>query len=132
MNKKFLSTLGIGLLAAILPSAAFASFHLMKVVEVFPGSPQNPNAQYVVIQMYTGGQRFVSGHKVNLFTSNNTRTDFTFSAAVANGNNQDKILIATTEAAALFGITPDLTMTPVLELAGGKACFEFNVANPGA
>jgi cysteine-rich repeat protein len=125
MQKRFISTLFAGLLAAILPSIAFANFHLMKVVEVFPGSAAAPNAQYVVIQMFAGGQNVVNGHKITVFDNVGVLTNtFTFTANVASGANQSKILIATTEAAALFGISANLTMTPVINPAGGKVCFD--------
>ena len=111
----------------LVPLQAFASFHVMKVVEVFSGSIQAPNAQYVVLQMYSGGQNQVQGHSVIFSNSagveiaNSRRT---FSASVTNGANQDRILLATTEAQTLFGITADLLMDPVIPGAGGKICFD--------
>ena len=113
--------------ALLAPLQAFAAFHLMKVVEVFPGSPQNPNAQYVVLQMYAGGQSFVSGHSVIFSDAAGAEiagSRRTFSASVANGANQDRILLATTEAQALFGITADLVMAPTITAGGGKICFD--------
>ena len=105
--------------------SAFGAFHFMKVVEVFPGTAAAPNAQYVVIQMYSGSQNFVSGHFIRVFNAANTPiATFTFGQNVANGQNQDKILIATPEAAAFFNVTANLAMTPVLPLAGGKVCFD--------
>ncbi len=106
------------------PSAE-ASFHLMKVVEVFGGTPAAPNAQYVVIQMYSGSQNFVVGHQITIYNAAGTLINtFTFPSSVANGNNQDKILIATPEAATFFGLAADLTMSAALVQAGGKACFD--------
>jgi cysteine-rich repeat protein len=134
--KKWIFAAALSLLA---PLQAFASFHLMKVVEVFPGSPQNPNAQYVVLQMYANGQTFVGNHSVTFSNSAGTAiaggsfafADVPVNAAtnpsgqdLVNGTTQDKILIATAEAQALFGITPDLVMTPVIPAAGGKVCFD--------
>ena len=104
---------------------AHAAFHLMKVVEVFPGAPATPNAQYVVLQMYSGGQTLVSGHVVTVFNAAGTPVGtYTFGANVANGAAQDKILIATTEAQTFFGITANLIMTPTVAAAGGKVCFD--------
>jgi len=57
----------IGLLAAVLALPAWASFHFMDVVEVFPGTAAAPNAQYVVIQMYSSGQNLVGGHALTVF-----------------------------------------------------------------
>lgn len=120
--------------AAVLASAvalllaapnAHASFHLMKVVEVFGGTAAAPNAHYVVIQMYSGGQSFVGGHHITVYNAAGTLTNtFTFSSSVANGSSQDKILIATPEAASFFGLSADLTMSAALVKAGGKVCFD--------
>ena len=111
-----------------LSGTADASFHLMKVVEVFPGTTLAPNAQYVVIQMYFGGQNSLAGHKITVYDhagtllSNGTST---FSGVVGMGNNQDRILIATPQAATLFNITADLEMTAAaIPAAGGKVCFD--------
>ncbi len=114
------------LLLASLPVCA--NFHLMKVVEVFPGTAASPNAQYIVLQMYTGGQNVLGGHSLTVFNAAGTLvTTLTFPAMPAslpNGASQDKVLIATTQAQTFFTLTPDLVMTPVLPVAGGKVCFE--------
>ena len=115
------AAIGLSLLAG----PANATFHLTKVVEVFPGTAAAPNAQYVIIQMYADDQNFVSGHDITVFgpTGQPIQT-FTFAADVANGTNQDKILIATPEAVAFFGLLSDLSMTAVIPQAGGKVCFD--------
>lgn len=110
---------------ALLADPTEASFHFMKVVQVFPGTAAAPNAQYVMIQMYAGGQNQVSGHQISVFNASGSAVqNFTFNAAVANGGDQARILIATPEAVALFGMSADLTMTAVLPSAGGKVCFD--------
>lgn len=112
-------------LALFAAAPASASFHLMKVVEVFAGAPAAPNAQYVVLQMYFGGQNFVASHRVTIYNAAGTPVGtFTFGAAVPNGLTQDRILVATVEAQAFFAITPDLLMQPVIGAGGGKACFD--------
>jgi cysteine-rich repeat protein len=101
-----------------------ATFHLIKIVEIFPGTAAAPNAQYIVIQMYASGQEFVSGHAITVYNSTGGLVaTFTFAGNVANGTNQAKILIATSQAASFFGISPDLTMSPTLLSAGGKVCW---------
>jgi cysteine-rich repeat protein len=96
----------------------------MKVVEVFPGTAASPSAQYVVIQMFATGENFVGGHAITVFDSADTLVGtFTFAGNVANGSNQSKILIATSQAQAFFGVTADLTMTAALISAGGKVCW---------
>lgn len=114
------------LLTTLSPAApAHAAFHLMKIAEVFAGTPAAPNAQYVVLQMYAAGQNIVGGHSVQVFDSSNVQVgSFTFAGSVASGANQSKILVATPEAATFFGVSADLTMTPVIPAAGGKICFD--------
>ncbi len=118
-----LAALAITLFAA---QAANASFHIMKVVEVFGGAQAAPNAQYVVIQMYSGGQNQVGGHGISVFGPTGTLIQtFSFPGPVAVGTNQSKILIATPQAATFFNLTADLTMaSAVIPIAGGKVCFD--------
>lgn len=109
----------------LVASPALASFHLMKVVEVFPGAPASPSAQYVVLQMYFAGQNFVGGHSVVVYDAAGTAIGtFSFTSSVANSATQAKILIATPQAATFFGLTPDLSMTPLIAATGGKVCFD--------
>lgn len=117
----------LGLIGAA-ATPALASFHLMKVVEVFPGTAVAPNAQYVVLQMYSGGQNAVGGHSVRIFDSAGAQVGggvATFGTGVAFGANQDKIFIATAEAATFFNLSADLLIpAAVIPKAGGKICFD--------
>jgi MYXO-CTERM domain-containing protein len=125
MRRSRWSSLVIGLALLFTAAPASASFHLMKVVEVFPGTPAAPQAQYVVIQMYSGNQNFVSGHSIFVYDAAGTRIgQFTFPAAVPIGTSQAKILIATPQAATFFGVTADLAMTATIPLDAGAVCFE--------
>ncbi len=115
-------------LAALLISApASAAFHFIHVKEVFAGSPAHPNAQYVLLQAYDGGQSAVAGHSVLTFDAAGVSTGtFTFPPGppLGNGAPQMTILVATPDAATIFNLTADLAMTPVLSPAGGKVCWE--------
>lgn len=103
---------------------ARAAFHLVKVVEVFPGYASAPNAQYVELQMYSAGQNFVLGQSIRVFDATGGLIGtFTFSSHASNGDDQASLLIATAEAQDLFGVVADLGMTPVISPAGGKVCF---------
>jgi cysteine-rich repeat protein len=109
----------------LFPRDAHATFHLVKITEVFVGTPAAPNAQYIVLQAYANGENLVNGHAIRVFNSAGVLTNtFTFSSNVANGVNQDRILIATPEAVAFFSLAADLSMTPVLLSLGGKICFD--------
>ena len=105
---------------------ARANFHLMKVVEVFAGAPAAPDAQYVVIQMYVADQGALGGHKLFVYDATGAQVGvFTFGNTVTNPQpSQTKVFIATTQAQALFNLTPDLVMSADILAAGGKACFE--------
>lgn len=114
-----------GLLLALIAWPVLAIFHLMKVVEVFPGTAAAPLAQYVVIQMYSSGQNLVAGHDLIVYDSAGVQVaTYTFPANVSNGANQAKILIATPQAETFFGVNADLTMSATLMSGGGKVCFE--------
>ena len=115
----------VGFVTLLAAKTAWAAFHIMKITEVFPGTSGAPNAQYIELQMYAVGQNIVSTHTVTVFDAAGTAVGtYTFVTDVANGANQATILIATAEAATLFGVTADLVMTPTIPLAAGKVCFE--------
>ena len=119
------ATVGV-IFALLLPSYLSASFHLMNVKEVYAGSASDPNARYVMLQMWTGGQNFVSNHVLSFFdAAESSKGSVTFGNNVANGADQATILIATPEAQTLFGVTPDFVMSAnMLVAGGGKVCFE--------
>ncbi len=111
------------LLAASAPAGA--TFHLMSIREVYVGPAIDANAQYVMLQMYASGQNQVQGLDVTFYGPTGTLLGtVTFPTDVPNGADQAYILIATTEAVTRFGVAADLAMTPLLNPAGGKVCFE--------
>ena len=115
--------LTIALVLAAGPS--LASFHEMRIVELSPGTVSAPLAQYVVLQMCSPNQNFVSGHTVFFFNAAGTQIDMaTFGAMVANGQDQRLILVATPQAAQLLGVAADLTMPAQILRAGGKVCWD--------
>jgi hypothetical protein len=125
MIRKTLNALVVVCVFALLPAQVRATFHLMKVVEVFPGTATDPTAQYIMLQMYFPGQNFVAGHSVAVFDTNGmTLGTFTFPSDLANGADLATILIATPDAQTLFGVTADLMMTPVIPAAGGAVCYD--------
>lgn len=111
------------LLGVAAPAAA--TFHLMSIREVYVGPADDANAQYVALQMYSVGQHHVDGHSLTFYGDTGTLLGtVTFTDDVANGQNQSYILVATTEAVAKFGVAADRVMTPLLNPAGGKVCFD--------
>ena len=112
---------GLGLFAA----PASATFHLMSIREIYPGSEANKGAEYVEMQMYAAGQNFVSGHSVTIYNAAGSLVQTsTFTTDAGNGANQSTILMATPEAEAQFGVAADGTLLPgKLDPAGGAACW---------
>jgi hypothetical protein len=103
---------------------AQATFHLILVREVYPGSIANPDSQYVELQMYAAGQNFVGGHVLRTYAAGGGATKLTLPADVPGGANQSTILIATPQAEAQFGVTADAELQPLLDPVGGAVCWE--------
>jgi hypothetical protein len=110
----------LGLLSAA--PAAQATFHLIKVREVYAGTNDD---SYVELQMYAAGQSFLSGHSLTLYgpTGALSHTS-TFAAGVAKSENQRTVLIGDSGVQAGSGVAPDL-VDPNLTVpaAGGAACW---------
>jgi hypothetical protein len=114
---------GIALWAPI----ASATFHLMNMREVYPGSAANPNAEYVELQMYESGQNLVGGHVLRTYNAVGAVVKANpMGADVPGDANQSTILLATPEAEAQFGIAADGALSPSgqLDPAGGAVCWE--------
>lgn len=108
-------------------SAASATFHLISVREVYPGSAAQPAAEYVELQMWAPDQNFVAGHVVRTYDASGspTGTD-AFPADVSHGANQSTLVLATPEAEASLGFAADAPMAPSgrLDPSGGAVCWE--------
>lgn len=111
--------------AALWPTPAAASFHFIKITEVLAGTAAEPDAHFVELQMYSGGQNQVATHSVVVYDAAGVQqATFTFTGNVANGADQSYLLLATPEAEAALGVEADLEMTPVIASEGGKVCWE--------
>jgi hypothetical protein len=111
---------------AIGTAPAAATFHLMQVREVYPGSAAAPEAEYVELQMWASGQNHVGGHVLRSYDATGAVTGTsTFAQDVAGGANQSTLLLATPQAEAQFGVTADTSLTAgSLSPAGGAVCWE--------
>lgn len=124
----------VGLATAVLAAplilaapTAQASFHEILIREVYAGGTANDS--YVVLQAYTGGQSFVSGHTVTAYNAAGSEiASFTFGGSVANGQSQMTILVADTSYASTFptpanpapdGSSANLNLDPT----GGAVCW---------
>ena len=104
---------------------AAATFHLMLIVEVFVGAAAAPDAQYVVLQMYSPDQTNLSTHPMRYYDAEGSQ--FTLVdpfGPISNGADNAKILVATSTAEALLGVTADLRVPVRMDPAGGKVCFD--------
>jgi len=130
MRRRILLAAGAALLAAaaFAPSAC-ATFHLIEIREVYPGSVASPDSDYVELQMYSSGQDLVKGHALTVYDAKGSLTGtFTFTANVANAASQQTILIGDSGVQAAFGVAPDLVDAGVaLASAGGAACWAATI-----
>jgi hypothetical protein len=112
---------------AVWAPVASATFHLMQIREVYPGSTADPGSEYVELQMWAEGQNHVEGHILRSYDAAGavTGTD-TFPADVAHGANQSTMVLATPEAEAQFGFVADAPLAPSgqLDPSGGAVCWE--------
>jgi hypothetical protein len=116
-----------GAVLALGAPAASATFHLMLIREVYPGSVANPGAEYVELQMWAEGQNHVGGHVLRTYDAAGTPTGSeTFPADVSGGANQSTLVLATPEAEAEFGFAADAPIAPSgrLDPSGGAVCWE--------
>lgn len=104
---------------------ASATFHLMQIREVYPGSAAAPEADYVELQMWASGQNHVEGHVLRSYdAAGNVTGTSTFAHDVAGSANQSTLLLATPQAEAQFGVVADTPLAAGLSPAGGAVCWE--------
>lgn len=116
-----LVVLGLGATA----QPASASFHLIKIREVYAGSLLNPNSQFIELQMFASNQTQTGNHLVVIYDASDTPSSTYTLDNVSNGANQATILLASTAATAEFGVTADEIITGgSIPAAGGKICFD--------
>jgi hypothetical protein len=118
-----------------IPASAQASFHLMKVREIYVGEAAHPDAEYVELQMWASGQNFVQNHQLTEYdcTTATSCTPFntTFAANVPNGQSQRTILLATADAQTQFSISADSPLPGgALDPAHGAVCWATDLPTP--
>lgn len=118
--------LGLPLLAAAFlifaAAPAQATFHLIKVREVHPGTSDD---SYVELQMYAAGQSLLSGHSMTVYSASGSLLhSSTFSSPVPNAANQQTVLVGDTGVLEAFGVAPDLVDSGLtINATGGAACW---------
>lgn len=114
------------LVALIAAAPAQASFHLIKVREVFPGTLTHPESDYVELQMYASAQNLVNLGDLEVLNATGTVTShFSPGSTVSHSANQSTVLIANTGFSSQFpSVTPDFTDGGLdLDPAGGAVCW---------
>ena len=128
MVKGLAAIVAVGCWALALGAApASATFHLMMVREVYPGSAAAPEAEYVELQMWQSGQNLVAGHVLRSYDATGTVTGTsTFPTDVPHAADQSTLLLATPQAEAQFGVAADAPLSPAGQLSpsGGAVCWE--------
>ena len=128
-GRRVLTVAAVALVAAVLAAPAHATFHLISIREVYPGSVSKPDSGYVELQMYSPGQGFVKGHALTVYDAKGSIVGtFSFPANVANAASQQTILIGDSGVQAAFGVAPDLSSESfALAAAGGAACWAGSI-----
>jgi hypothetical protein len=118
----------IACLAVMIPAqSAEATFHLVSISEVYPGSIAQPQSGFVELEPYEAGQNFVSNHSVDLYNATGGLIGtFTFANNLpGEGKNQQTMLVGDDGVQAAFGVTPDLVDSDFnMSATGGAACWE--------
>lgn len=117
-----MAIVGAAAFGLLFAPAAQATFHLIKVRELYAGQE---NDSYVELQMFASGQSFLSGHSLTQYDASGTLVHkSTFAKGVTNSANQSTILIGDTEVQSKFGVAPDLVDSELsLPAAGGAVCW---------
>lgn len=126
-TRRFGSVLAaLAAVAVIAPPGAGASFHLMKVTEVFPGRAADPDSAFLEIQSYQAGQNLLKDHALKTYdASGAVLGTFTIPANAPNAQTQRTALYA--DSAPPDGVAADATFADLggkIDPAGGAVCFE--------
>jgi hypothetical protein len=119
-----LATAALALL--ISAGTASATFHLVKVKEVFPGTAAQPESDYVELQAYSPFQNQVQFGQLKVYNAaGNEVNSFMPTGPLANNANQMTVLIADSGFGAQFpGVTSDSTNSSLnLSPSAGAVCW---------
>lgn len=112
-------------LCLVAPAASSASFHLVQVREVFPGTMLNPDSAYVELQMYAGGQNLVGGRSLTTYNPDGSlRHTFPIPENVPDGGTQRTILIGDEFPPGASEDFFDADLGTNIVRAGGAVCFD--------
>lgn len=105
----------------MLPAGAAASFHLMRISEVHPGTAINPDGAFVELQMVAANQNHIAGHEIVVYDAGgNPTTTVPIPADVTNGENNATILLGDIS---VTNADVDANIGTFVIPAGGAVCF---------
>jgi hypothetical protein len=111
---------------ALWPAAAQADHHLVKIVEVYPGSSGNVESEYVELEMTSSGQNLFGGTGSTVTTLSPTGVVLktaTLNSNLTNGERGRRILVGqqglTTKAPDVTWVSGDFIIP-----TGGAVCFD--------
>lgn len=127
--------LSAGVIAAFLVNAApvLAPYHVLVIEEIFFGSAEAPNAQYVMLRTLAGFQVFVDNQKISVQAADGAAAaEFGEFDALTNPRLESgvAILMGTPEAEDLFGVTMDKVTSGRLVSPDGRICFGEFAGSP--
>jgi hypothetical protein len=109
----------VALLVAAPPAGAI--FHLMKISEVFPGTPAAFDKAFIELRMVASGQNAVMGHSVTVYSNAGAVVaSVPMTANVDNGENNRTILLRDID---VTNRDFDANIGTLVTLAGGAVCF---------
>jgi hypothetical protein len=124
-STRWLSVIALVGVVLLYAGRAWAPFHIMAVDEVFFGTADCPNAQYVRLRLLSAGMMFVNNQHITTQNADGSAAgDFgVFDKNAANGANGANILMGTADAAGLFGVEMDTQVSGHLIFPDGRVCF---------
>jgi hypothetical protein len=130
VERAFIGALGAALAVSLIGAAsASATFHLIKVREVFPGTVAQPDSDYLELQMYSPFQNQVQFGQLGVYNANGTSASTFMPASMAgSGDNQRTVLIGDSAFGTVFTpLSADFTDGALnLSPAAGAVCWPIN------
>jgi len=118
--KRALSLAGLLVLSLALAAPAQASFHLLKISEVFPGTPAAFDKAFIELRMVASGQNLLTGHSVVVYDALGAPVStVVMNHAVPNAENNRAILLGDID---VVNRDFDANIGTLVNPAGGAVC----------
>jgi len=111
----------------IFAQPVLASFHLVRISEIYAGSAAHTQSSFVELQMYEADENLVHNHPLTLYGATGALVGtFTFPADLpGTGKSQQTMLVGDDGVQATFGVTPDLVDSGFnVPASGGAVCWD--------